>query len=72
MNVIRALLRSRKFVAALISVVVSILVAVGMDETVAGQLVTAVMVLATAYILGTAYEDGQEKSATIIEADDEK
>lgn len=71
MDVLRALLRSRKFVAALITMIVSILVAVGMPEELAEPLITSIAAVALAYILGTAYEDGQEKAAAVVELVDD-
>jgi putative flippase GtrA len=67
MDVIQALLRSRKFVTALVSMLVSILVAVGVPEDIAAPLIASVTALAVAYIVGTAYEDGQEKASPYIE-----
>jgi hypothetical protein len=67
MDVLRALFRSRKFVAALITVVVSVLVALGVPEEIATPLIASIASVGVAYIAGTAYEDGQEKSAVTIE-----
>jgi hypothetical protein len=62
MDVLESLLRSRKFVAALIAMAVSILVAFGVDEAVASQLITAIAAIAVAYIGGTAWEDASMKA----------
>lgn len=66
MEVVRALFSSRKFVTALGAVIVSILVSFGVPEEMAGPLITAIMVLAAAYIGGTALEDAAFKSGGIV------
>lgn len=63
MSVIRALLRSRKFVSALTALVASVAVVLGFEEAVAAKLVTAIIAVAGLFILGTAAEDVAEKLA---------
>jgi uncharacterized membrane protein len=67
MDVLQALLRSRKFTAALITMIVSLLVALGVPEELATPLIASITAVAVAYIAGTAYEDGQEKSSPYVE-----
>jgi uncharacterized membrane protein len=67
MDVLQALLRSRKFTAALITMVVSLLVALGVPEELATPLIASITAVAVAYIAGTAYEDGQEKASPYVE-----
>lgn len=72
MDVLRALFRSRKFVAGLITVIVSVLVALGVPEDLVEPLVTSIVAVGMAYMLGTAYEDGQEKAAPYVEIVDDE
>lgn len=71
MDVLRALFRSRKFVAALITMIVSILVAVGVPEDIAAPLITSIAAVAVAYIAGTAWEDAAMKETLQILEDDD-
>ena len=61
MSVIRALLRSRKFVSALTALAGSVAVVLGFEEAIAAKLVTAIVAIAGLFILGTAAEDVAEK-----------
>ncbi len=61
MSVIRALLKSRKFVSALAALAASVAVVLGFEEAVAAKLVTAIIAVAGLFILGTAAEDVAEK-----------
>ena len=61
MSVIKALLRSRKFVGALTALVGSVAVALGFEEDVATKLITAIVTVAGLFIVGTAAEDVAEK-----------
>ncbi len=61
MSVIRALLRSRKFVSALTALAGSVAVVLGFEEAIAAKLVTAIIAIAGLFILGTAAEDVAEK-----------
>ena len=61
MSVIKSLLRSRKFVAALTALAGSVAVVLGFEEAVATKLVTVIVSLAGLFILGTAAEDVAQK-----------
>ncbi len=61
MSVIKALLRSRKFVSALAALAGSVAVVLGFEEDLAVKLVTAIVAVAGLFILGTAAEDVAEK-----------
>ncbi len=63
MSVIRALLRSRKFVSALTALAGSVAVVLGFEEAIAAKLVTAIIAIAGLFILSTAAEDVAEKLA---------
>lgn len=67
MDVLRALFRSRKFVAGLSAIIVATLVELGVPEGVSSQLIDAITVIAVAYIGGTAIEDAMFKRALQIE-----
>ena len=61
MSVIKALFRSRKFVGALTALVGSVAVVLGFEEEIAAKLVTAIITVASLFILGTAAEDVAQK-----------
>ena len=63
MSVIRALLRSRKFVSALTALAGSVAVVLGFEEAIAAKLITAIIAVAGLFILGTAAEDVAQKLA---------
>lgn len=69
MDVLRALFRSRKFVAGLSAIIVAVLVELGVPEGVSDQLINAIMLIAVAYIGGTAIEDAMFKRALQIEGE---
>ena len=59
MDKLIALLKSRKFYAAVLGVVGVVLVELaGLDEASAELIVKAIMAIVSAFILGTALEDG--------------
>ena len=61
MSVIKALLRSRKFISALVALIGSVAVVLGFEEEIATKLITAIISVAGLFILGTAAEDVAEK-----------
>ena len=61
MSVIKALLRSRKFISALTALIGSVAVVLGFEEVIATKLITAIIAVAGLFILGTAAEDVAEK-----------
>ena len=64
MSVIKALLSSRKFVAALTALAGSVAVVLGFQEEIAAKLVTAIITVAGLFIVGTAAEDVAEKMSS--------
>ena len=61
MGIFMRLLRSRKFVTALIAIAADVLIVLNVDPALADKLVIAVTTLAGLFIAGTALEDAAEK-----------
>ncbi len=67
MDTLRALFKSRKFITALATILGILLAQIGMGEVAAAAVTEALILLALAYILGTAYEDGKANRNELIE-----